>query len=263
MLVLVSFLFGLIIGSFLNVVILRRCASALGGRSHCMSCRMTIRWYDNIPLLSWLALRGRCRFCKSRISPQYPLVELLTGVLFALLGGAPLTYPELAVGFCIIALLVAIAVYDLRHTIIPDEWVYPFALFALVFAYLWIGPVGGIPLFLLAGPLIALPLFLLWLVSRGAWMGLGDAKLCLGIGWLLGPLYGFYALSFGFILGAFVALCILLPLPYLVRAARGIVRLSARGTRFTMKSEVPFGPFLIAAALIIWFLLLYHVQLPL
>jgi hypothetical protein len=87
-------------------------------------------------------------------------------------------------------------------------------------------------------------------------MGLGDAKLCLGIGWLLGPLYGFYALSFGFILGAFVALCILLPLPHLMRALRGIVRLSAHGTRFTMKSEVPLGPFLIAAALIIWFLLL-------
>jgi leader peptidase (prepilin peptidase)/N-methyltransferase len=258
-----SFLFGLIIGSFLNVLIIRRSVFSLGGRSHCMSCGKDIRWYDNIPLLSWVLLRGRCRFCKSRISPQYPAVELLTGVLFAALGGTPLTYPELAVGLTIVALLIAIAVYDLRHTIIPDEWVYPFALAALVFALLWRGAAMGIWPLVLAGPAIALPLFLLWLVSGGAWMGLGDAKLALGMGWLLGPLYGFYALSFGFILGALIALCILLPLPHLMRMAQGIARLSAGAPRFTMKSEVPFGPFLIASTLIIWLLLLYRVPLPL
>jgi leader peptidase (prepilin peptidase)/N-methyltransferase len=258
-----SFLFGLIIGSFLNVLIIRRSVFSLSGRSHCMSCGKDIRWYDNVPLFSWVVLRGRCRFCKSRISPQYPAVELLTGVFFAALGGAPLTYQELLAGFGITALLVAIAVYDLRHTIIPDEWVYPFAVLALIFGFLWSGAAAGIWPLLLAGPAIALPLFLLWFVSGGAWMGLGDAKLALGMGWLLGPLYGFYALSFGFILGALIALCVLLPLPHLMRAAQGIARLSAGIPRFTMKSEVPFGPFLIASTFIIWILLLYRVPLPL
>jgi leader peptidase (prepilin peptidase)/N-methyltransferase len=226
-----------------------------------MSCGKLIRWYDNIPLISWVLLRGRCRFCGSRISLRYPAVELLTGLLFAALGGAPLTYAELAVGFCIVALLVAIAVYDLRHTIIADEWVYPFSVLALIFAALWGGTTDIWPL-LLSGPAIALPLFLLWLVSGGVWMGLGDAKLALGMGWLLGPLYGFYALSFGFILGALIAVGILLPLPYLMRGW-GIARLSVSTPRFTMKSEVPFGPFLIASTLVIWLLLLYRVPLPL
>ncbi|HVU75496.1 MAG TPA: prepilin peptidase [Candidatus Paceibacterota bacterium] len=261
--VLASFLFGLIIGSFLNVLILRRSVSSLGGRSHCMSCGTQIAWYDNVPVVSWLLLDGRCRHCKSAISAQYPLVELLTAILFALLGGAPLSYAELFIGFSIIALAIAITVYDLRHTIIPDEWVYPFAILAISFAYLWSGLMAGPVLFVLAGPLIAAPLFLLWLVSGGRWMGLGDAKLALGMGWLLGPLYGFYALSFGFILGAVIALCVLLPLPHIARALSGIVRLSRGGMRFTMKSEVPFGPFLIVATLCIWFLLLYRIPLPL
>jgi leader peptidase (prepilin peptidase)/N-methyltransferase len=263
MLVFGSFLFGLIIGSFLNVVIIRRSVFSLGGRSHCMSCNADIAWYDNVPVISWLMLRGRCRCCKSRISAQYPLIELLTAILFALIGGASLTYLELALGFLIGALALAIAAYDIRHTIIPDEWVYPFAALSLVFAYLWSGAIGGIAFLLIAGPLIALPLFLLWLFSRGAWMGLGDAKLALGMGWLLGPLYGFYALTFGFILGALVAVGILLPLPFIMRALKGIARLSAGSASFTMKSEVPFGPFLIASTLCIWLLLLYRIPLPL
>lgn len=258
-----SFFFGLIMGSFLNVLILRRSVFSLGGRSHCMSCGKAIAWYDNVPVFSWLLLRGRCRSCRSSISAQYPLVEIVIGVLFALLGGAPLTLVQFALGCVIVSLLIAIAIYDLRHTIIPDEWVIPFSALALVFAFLWSGFLGSPILFFLSGPIIAAPLFLLWLVSGGRWMGLGDAKLALGIGWLLGPLYGFYALSFGFILGALVAVCILLPLPHIMRALQGIARLSPTSTRFTMKSEVPFGPFLVVSTLVTWFVLLYHIGLPL
>ncbi|MEN9560740.1 MAG: type 4 prepilin-like protein leader peptide-processing enzyme, partial [Candidatus Parcubacteria bacterium] len=120
--------FGLIIGSFLNVFILRKGVRSLAGRSACMSCGRTILWQDLIPVVSWIFLRGKCRHCGSAISPQYPLVEIVTGVLFALIGAAPFPIGLFQrVLFCVLAaLLVAIAVYDMRHTIIPDEWAYTF-----------------------------------------------------------------------------------------------------------------------------------------
>lgn len=257
-------LLGLIIGSFLNVFVLRR-GVPLTGRSHCMSCGAEIVWYDNVPVLSWLLLRGRCRRCKSRISLQYPLVELATAMLFGLIGGAPLSLGLQSLACLLVFLFLALFLYDLRHTILPDEWVYPLALLSLLFAYfsgafLYEGAVFA----LLSGPAIALPLFVLWLVSAGKWMGLGDAKLALALGWLLGAYWGFYALALGFIIGAVVSLCILLPFPAYVRVFKewGIRDSGARQS-FTMKSEVPFGPFLIAGTLLLWFLLLYHVPLPL
>lgn len=259
-------LFGLIVGSFLNVVVVRRGGKSLGGRSACMSCGAQIRWYDNIPLVSWLALGGRCRSCRSRISIQYPLVELGTGCLFALMGAAPIDLLPRIGALPVLALLIVIAVYDIRHTIIPDEWVYPFAALALVYQFVFPAQVGfGTALILLAGPAAALPLFLLWLFSKGAWMGLGDPKLALGVGWLLGPLWGVWAVFFSFIIGAFVSVFILLPLPYIMRLAgkTGIARLSTGPVRFTMKSEVPFGPFLVGSCIFVWFSLLYHIPLPL
>lgn len=264
-------LFGLIIGSFLNVLILRRGLCNLGGRSACMTCAARIAWYDNIPLFSWFILRGRCRACGSRISMQYPLVEALTGAVFALLGGADLSLPVLAVSLPASALLIAIAVYDVRHTIIPDAWVWTFNALALLTACVLPLPATSYTLSaILAGPVAALPLFALWLVSRGRWMGLGDAKLALGIGWLLGPVYGVAAIFGAFIFGAVVSLLILLPLPFYLRFLQ-IVRYYLlhrgvgvkSGTGFTMKSEVPFGPFLISSCFIIWFLLLYNIPLPL
>src|SRR6185503_8120428 len=83
---------GAIIGSFLNVLVLRKGVQSLSGRSKCASCGKTIAWYDNIPLLSWVLLRGRCRACGSAISVQYPIVELVTAILFALVGIT--TFPE-------------------------------------------------------------------------------------------------------------------------------------------------------------------------
>jgi leader peptidase (prepilin peptidase)/N-methyltransferase len=260
--------FGLIAGSFLNVVVLRRGAGSLFGRSACLSCGTQIRAYDLVPVLSWLILRGRCRACGSRISVQYPLVEAATSVLFACIGGAPVLGVGYKLVFCVVAaLLVAIAAYDMRHTIIPDAWVYAFIALALgVSAPLMLqGSGGSIGLYLLAGPASAMPLFILWLVSRGAWMGFGDVKLSLGIGWLLGPIYGFFAVFLAFIIGAIISVFILLPLPHLIGwiRKRGIARLSGAGVGFTMKSEVPFGPFLIASCCIVWFMLLYHIPLPL
>lgn len=258
------FILGLIIGSFLNVLVFRRGSKAITGRSACLSCGALIRWYDNVPVLSYLIVRGRCRSCGSRISVQYILVEILTGALFAAVGVETLSrsVPLTALSLIAVALLVAISVYDLRHTIIPDEWVYVFC--GVAIASIFLAPVQQLPLALLAGPFAALPLFVLWLVSRGRWMGFGDVKLALGIGWLLGPLYGIVAVFFAFVIGAVISVAILLPLPSIVGflRKRGIARFRAGGAAFTMKSEVPFGPFLIASCFILWILLIYQIPLP-
>lgn len=272
-------LLGLIVGSFLNVLILRHGVRSLGGRSACLSCGETIRWYDNIPVLSWILLRGRCRSCRARISLQYPLVEGVAAILFAALGGAlSPTFGVFSAGtgfevvlfmliafdyLAIIALLIAIFVYDLYYTIIPDRWVWTFN--ALAFVSQFLIPFSGEfnPWwFVFAGPAAALPLFLLWLVSRGRWMGFGDVKLALGIGWLLGPLFGVIAIFFAFALGAIISVFILLPLPRIVSLLSriGITSYAQPAAGFTMKSEIPFGPFLICSCLMFWFLLLFGVN---
>lgn len=261
MFAIVGFLFGTIIGSFLNVVILRHGAKGIGGRSECGSCGRQLTWADLIPVISWIYLCGRCRSCGSRISIQYPLVELLTGSMFAVLAGAPLPILALLCALAVAAILIAIGVYDLRHTIIPDEWAILFALFALAYAYVTgafaIAPINE----LLAGPIAAAPFFFLWAISRGAWMGLGDAKLALGVGWLLGIAGGIEAVFLGFMVGAVISVCILLPLPYLVRVFNRRAA-SVTPNRFTMKSEVPFGPFLVAGTWIVWVLTIYGLNMP-
>ncbi len=259
--------FGLIIGSFLNVLVLRKNIFSLGGRSECMSCAMQLRWYDMIPVFSWIALRGRCRGCGSSISVQYPLVEATTAILFAFIGGSSIALEPISAlcALVIASILIAIGAYDIRHTIIPDSWGYTFALFALCLTLYGGVPDGGALIaYLLAGPLAALPISTLWFISGGRWIGLGDAKLSLGIGWLLGPVYGVSAVFFAFVIGAVVSVCILMPLPVVLNAMqkRGIVRFRSSGTQLTMKSEVPFGPFLITSCFIIWFSLLYNIPLP-
>ncbi len=218
------FLFGCIIGSFLNVVILRfnTGLSIANGRSRCFSCNKDLRWYELVPVLSYLAVRGKCARCKSKISIQYILVELATGVTFVLiylkfqyLAFFPATHSissglissslsvffiALAYYFFIAALLIVIFVYDLRHKIIPDTLVAIFIVLTFLRLFtavpqLW---AHGTLSDFWAGPVIALPFFLLWLASRGRWMGLGDAKLALPIGWMLGMQRGVSAVVFAF-----------------------------------------------------------------
>ena len=175
------FLFGVIIGSFLNVVIYRfNTGAGVHGRSMCLSCGKQLSWYELIPLVSFAFQRGRCRACRSKLSWQYPLVELCTGLIFLgafLSHGLSLMLPYL---FIQLSLLMVIAVYDLRHTIIPDVFAYAFA--ALALSALLVKLVGGVSdswIELLAGPALFTPFALLWWCSNGAWMGFGDAKLAL------------------------------------------------------------------------------------
>ncbi len=257
------FIFGAIIGSFLNVVILRyNTGTTIGGRSYCFSCGKTLHWYELIPLFSFLAQLGKCRSCKAKISWQYPLVEALTGVLFvvtffSLLG---VQYgKQLFVFDCVIeSLLVVMVVYDIRHKIIPDGIVYAFTLLSfgkilvmtpfrelLTFPALWN---------LLAGPILFLcPFFLLWFISKGKWMGLGDGKLALGIGWFLGLAYGISAIIIGFWIGAVFGILILL----MQKLTKGKTALISSLGNLTMKSEIPFGPFLILGLLLVFF---FHID---
>lgn len=239
-----------------------------------MSCGHILNWYDLIPVFSWVALRGHCRSCHASISAQYPLVEGLTGVLFALIGGAfaPLiALNELMIALLLLdylaiaSLLIAIAIYDLRHTIIPDEWVYACAFLALVSQFLFV-PLQAHPVtLLLAGPLVALPLYLLWFVSQGTWMGFGDVKFALSMGWLLGISNGLSALFLAFIIGGIVSM------PLLFFSSDIWRRFNKKfiphrfwlsvGTGFTIKSEVPFGPFLIVSTVAVWLVTLFGTDL--
>ncbi len=251
----ILFILGAIVGSFLNVVILRL-GTGIGivrGRSKCFSCGHTLVWYDLIPFFSYIFLSGKCRYCGSSISKRYFAVELSTAVLFALnspvFGGAtnasggvaPLSYAYLLLSLVIISFFVAIAFYDFRHKIIPDVLSYGAASAALVFSILAV-IFSGAPLTrLLAGIIAALPFFFFWLVSRGRLMGLGDAKLALSIGWWLGLSGAFGAIVLAIFSGAIVGVFVL----FFEKIQKGSVMWG--------RHEIPFGPFLIIGALVAHF----------
>jgi prepilin signal peptidase PulO-like enzyme (type II secretory pathway) len=175
----------------------------------------------------------------------------VTGVIFAVLAGMLFEglfnivfLLKLIYVFAIASLLIAISVYDLKHTIIPDKLVY--VLVFLSFASLFANGALSTEA-LLAGPLTALPLGFLWLVSGGKWMGLGDAKLQLALGWLLGLTQGVSALVLSFWIGAAVSVGVI-TIPYVIQ------RMYLFGTvsKLTMKSEIAFGPFLVLGFVITW-----------
>lgn len=249
------FLLGLFIGSFLNVVLVRYNTgrSLVSGRSMCFSCGKTLAWYELIPVASFFLQGGKCRICKSKVSWQYPLVELATGALFAMvvmfLPATRENVLELLYYLAVVSTLLVIAIYDLKHKIIPDLFAYLFAALGAVHLVAFAGFPGvfhGEALAaLLAGPLFALPIAALWYFSDGRWIGLGDAKLALGIGWFLGLALGGSAMILSFWIGAVVGLALI-----------GLAKLRMRfmhGMRVSLKSEIPFGPFLILGTFIVLF----------
>jgi len=243
----IFFVFGLIIGSFLNVVIARlNTERSFGGRSACMSCRSTLCWYELIPLISFFALRGRCRTCKSKISSIYPIVELTTGFIFSALFLKfqdvfffntlifSFTYAYYALMF---SLLVVIGVYDFKHKIIPDILSLVLGIFGFIGLFFFndYGFYPHVPSILefLSGLLIAVPFALFWIVSSGTWMGLGDAKLAIGLGWLLGLSRALSGVMVAFWIGAIVGLSLVI-----------------FSKKHGMKSEIPFAPYLILGTLL-------------
>lgn len=223
------FALGAIIGSFMLVVAerLHTGASWVAGKSRCDSCRNDLTPRDLIPVFSWVFNKGKCRHCGSLLSPRYLAVEFLLGLLFVIsymLVGLTLQLPFLLAA---LALLLAIVVYDLRHTIIP----LPLSLLltAASLGYLLAGFTDTAMLgftFLAAG-LIGLTFFAFWFFSGGRVMGLGDAPVAFALSLLLGT-KALSGLVFSFWLGAVIGIGILLARPV--------------GRR--MGVEVPFAPFL-------------------
>lgn len=260
MIVAYAFLLGLLIGSFLNVCILRipRDESVVLPASHCPSCGAHIKPYDNIPVLSWLLLRGRCRKCKAPISAQYPAVELFTGLLFVgcyLMFG--LTFEALKWAI-FAALLVVLTITDLRERILPD--VVNFTGLGLALALsLVTKPVDGsagwiagrllglslpVPALSLADALIgaAAASGLLWIVAEGYFrlrgregMGLGDVKMMAMAGAFLGLQRGMLTILLGSLLGSLIG--------------SAVIAFRHKGRDF----ELPFGTFLGAGAILVVF----------
>lgn len=245
--------FGLIIGSFLNVYIYRlHTGKSLAGHSHCMSCGTGLRSYELVPLFSYLFLRGRCRTCGCYIPIRYFIVELLTGMLFLAAYTIASSLIELLYLWLLLSILVVITVYDIRHFIIPDRLTIALGLITLA----WQGRLlylGGT--FYELGVTVGAALlgagffYFLWFISGGRWLGFGDVKLAFPLGLLVGPLAVFSMIVFSFWIGAGVSLALI----GMAKLIRGQFRLRNRIFSLTIKSVVPFAPFLIAGSLLVLF----------
>jgi len=237
---------GLVIGSFIGAYSYRypRNIAVSRGRSFCPKCKRPIAWYDNIPLLSYLILSGRCRACRKKISPRYPLIEAATALMivfifhnqsliisnFSWLSHLPFILTTL---YLILntAILITVFVIDLEHQLIPDEPL--FIGFFLTFTLLLLAPseVGFYSHFLSAC-LSALFLLAIHLATRGRGMGLGDVKLALLCGLILGAGGSLIWLFLSFVLGALL----------------GVILLITGKSR--LGDKIPFGPFLVAGFLL-------------
>ncbi len=251
----VFFIFGACIGSFLNVVILRTHEKkTLDGRSRCPHCKHELQTLDLIPIFSYLALQGKCRYCKHKLSIQYPLIELTTAILFTIAflvwgqtlteeGLTPVSLIAFLFSLFLISVLIVVTVYDLRWGLIPDKIVVPASLTAVfytLFKFGWL---------LFTDPnrmttLIDLGVYLLLVLgvggffatlivgTKGKGMGGGDLKLSV-----------FIALALGFPLTIIALL-----LAFLTGAVASVILLLSGKKGF--KSQIPFGPFLALGALL-------------
>lgn len=215
-------LFGLVFGSFANVLIWRIPKGlSIGGRSVCRKCKNKISWFDNIPLVSFVLLHGKCQNCKSKISFRYPLVELLTGIMFLFIYlRFGYSYQSLFL-FLLSPILISIFFIDLDHQIIPDELVFAGIVITLLFNFSF-----GI---LLSGFLSSFVLLVLHLMTKGKGMGLGDVKFAILGGMMVELNHVFSWFLVAFLTGAAVGCILILT------------------KKYGLKSKIAFGPFLVAA----------------
>jgi leader peptidase (prepilin peptidase)/N-methyltransferase len=229
-------LFGLLIGSFLNVVAWRlpRGESLVKPRSKCPGCATQLKAYDNIPVFSWLVLRGRCRGCGERISARYPVVEAVTAALYVLVVALKSDdVLQMALGLVLVTFLVPIAVIDLDLKIIPNKLTAPAAVLAVALGAV-LEP-SYLPEQLAAGA-GALIFFLLPTLVHSKGMGMGDVKLVAVLGLYLGRAVApaiFIALILGVVVGAAV--------------------IAMKGVSDGRRTKIPFGPFLAVGALVAFF----------
>jgi len=231
-------LLGLAFGSFTNAWVWRTHAglSVVKGRSRCPGCKHQLAWYDLVPVLSFVLLRGRCRYCRKPISIQYPLVEAATAVLFGLLYiyaapslNGPLGWTNLLILLSITVLLVATFVYDARYMLIPEKFVLPaiaLGVLSLGIRGFSTGWEGLMPQLIGLGVVLSL-YTALWYFSRGQWLGAGDIRLVAIMALFLQPKQLVVALFASYLLGAIYGVFVLAK----SEKKRGI--------------KVAFGPFLI------------------
>lgn len=226
---------GLIVGSFLNVLIYRlpRGESLATPASHCPGCGTPIKPYDNVPVLGWLMLRGRCRSCGEAISPRYPAVEALTAALAVAVVLTKHSAIDIALGLLLVVVLIPVALIDLEKRIIPNKILLPAAVAALV-AGAVIAP-GKVPEQLIAAG-AAGGFFLLFALAYPKGMGMGDVKLAAVLGLYLGR-----SVAVALIAGVFAGVVI------------GAAVLARLGVQQGRKTAVPFGPFLALGAIVALF----------
>lgn len=247
--IIIFFILGLIVGSFLNVVISRlHTAETILGHSHCPHCQAKIRWYDNIPLFSFAILGMKCRDCQEKISWQYPIVELSTGILFALAGNYFFSVNDiqswLATFYYLVvfSLLLVVFVYDFRHMEIPmiavwlgvgitvlyyllADWLNFIPALGIMSANIFSGALAGIAAFLF--------FFALSAGSREKWMGMGDSHVALLAG----------------LMTQWPGILAALALAFAIGAVYGIILIAAG--KKTMKSQVPFAPFIVLGTILV------------
>ena len=227
-----SALGGLVVGSFVNVVAYRlpRGESLVRPGSRCPSCGEPVRPYDNVPVLGWLLLRARCRSCRARISPRYPIVEVLCAVLAVAVVLVKHSAYDVVLGLALVAILVPIALIDLDHRIIPNRITLPAALLAIGIG-LALKP-SAVPEQLIAGA-AAGGFLLVFALAYPRGMGMGDVKL---------------AAVLGLYLGRSVAVALLTAV--VAGTVVGLLILARVGIAEGRKTAVPFGPFLALGGLL-------------
>ncbi|ACL69358.1 prepilin peptidase [Halothermothrix orenii] len=225
------FIMGLLFGSFFNVIILRvpRKESIIWPRSHCPHCQTTLKWYELIPVLSFIFLKGKCRYCGYRISWQYPLVEVMTGLIYLLLYyhfGLTMVF---LIYIILISLLIISSVIDIREKIIPNVITFPGMVTGLISSIILkhIGFWNSLLGILIPG----IFLFIIALIFKGG-LGMGDVKLVAMIGAFTGVRWALMALFTGAFLGAITGIILIVS---------GVL---------DRKKPVPFGPFISIGGLV-------------
>lgn len=228
----VVFLLGLVVGSFLNVVIDRvpRGENIVWKPSHCDHCKKQLRWYELIPVVSFLLLRGRCARCRKRLSFQYPVIELVSAIGFLCIATYASGFTAVVMWVLLFCVFLVLFVVDLKEQILPDELLVVLLLLCVVY-------LAGIPsalriTHLLSGLGAGSGFLLLWLITRGRGLGFGDVKLSVLLGVLLGYPGIIIALYTAFLTGALVGVILIM------------------NKKAKMRSRIAFGPFLIAGTFV-------------
>lgn len=240
----ILFIYGTVIGSFLNVLIDRLPnEESIMGRSHCDSCKKKLNGLDLFPIFSFLFLGGKCRYCHKKLSYFYPFIEILTGSAFVLtwlyFPFLPVAFPfDIALrvlGLGLVSTLIVIIFADLKYQIIPDSMQISLLILSVLFHLLQGESASAFINYLLSGLAIMTPILFLFLVTKGRGMGFGDVKLAYIFGFLLGLKGGLMVLYISFLVGGII----------------GAVLLLSR--KKGMKSTIAFGPYLVLGIIVVLF----------